>query len=129
MFAAPGAYDAASPLVEYVGGWAHDRTWSKATERTLSYSDFPGDEANFWFEGRGLDYIFTRAPNRGVAGLSIDGGPEVELDEYAPAVQWQARWSSGKLPPGRHHLRVRVLARSNPSSTGSFVDLDALVVR
>jgi hypothetical protein len=128
-YATVGPYDGESPLIEYEGAWAHDRTWSNAFGGTLAYTDFPGDEADFWFEGRAIDLVFTRAPNRGIAGLSIDGGPEAELDQYAPAIQWQARWNSGPLPRGRHHVRLRVLPRSNPASTGYFVDLDAFVVR
>jgi len=128
-FAQPGAYDDSNPQIEYEGEWAHEPRWSAAAHGTVSFSNVADDTIDFWFEGEGIEYVFTRAPNRGMAGISVDGGPELEFDQYSRRIRWQARWSPGRLAPGRHHLRVRVLPKRNRASSGYFVDLDSLIVR
>jgi hypothetical protein len=128
-FAHAGIWDDDSPLIEFQGRWEHTAMWSDAMENTVSYSDQPDSSLEFWFDGSGLEYVYTRAPNRGVAGLTIDDAREVLLDQYSPRIEWRARWIAEKLTPGRHHLKVRVLAKKNRRSSGAFVDVDALIVR
>ena len=128
-FAGRGAYDDRSPRIEYEGTWAHDTGWSQASHGTVSFSNVVEDVIDFWFEGEEIEYVYTRALNRGIAGVTIDGGPEIELDLYSHQAHWQARWNPGRLAPGRHHMRIRVLPKRNPVSGGYFVDLDALIVR
>jgi hypothetical protein len=128
-FAGRGDYDDRSPRIEYEGTWAHEARWSEASHGTVSFSNVVEDVIDFWFEGEEIEYVYTRAANRGIAGVTIDGGPEMELDQYSHQVQWQARWSPGRLASGRHHMRVRVLPKRNPATGGYFIDLDSLIVR
>jgi len=128
-FAGRGTYDDHSPRIEYEGTWAHEARWSHASRGTVSFSYVVEDVIDFWFEGEEIEFVYTRAANRGIAGVTIDGGPEIELDQYSHQAQWQARWNPGRLAPGRHHMRVRVLPKRNHASGGYFVDLDSLIVR
>jgi bacillopeptidase F len=81
------------------------------------------------FEGTSLTYVFTKAPNRGLAGIVIDGVPRVPVDLYSPTVQWQSRLQFTGLSLGRHTVVIRVLGQKQPASQGLFVDLDVFEVK
>ena len=74
-------------------------------------------------------YVYTKAPNRGIALVTIDGSSTQTVDLYDPQIVWQARTRFGGLKTGRHQMEIRVLGRHNPDSSGNFVDIDALVGR
>jgi hypothetical protein len=120
-----GAVDDASPAVVYLGNWTA-RSFGLAYRGTLTYSDQAGAVARFVFEGRELQYVYTKAPNRGMALVTIDGIPRGTLDLYAPQIVWQVHTVFGGLPPGPHQAEIRVLGRHNSASSGDFVDIDAL---
>jgi hypothetical protein len=47
--------------------------FAESMRHTISFHGHPGAEVRFAFEGGELEYIFTRAPNRGDRGVTIDG--------------------------------------------------------
>ena len=96
---------------------------------TLTYSDQPGATARFSFAGAELQYIYTKAFNRGMALVTIDGSAVRTIDLYDPRVVWQARTVLGGLRPGPHRAEIQVLGRRNPASSGDFIDVDALLGR
>ena len=124
----PGTYDDFDPGLRFHGEWIHSDEFSEAWQHTISYTDTPGAEASMLFQGQGLTYVFTRAPNRGFAEILIDGAGRGALDLYAPKAEWQGRYRICCLSPGRHTAVIRVLGKSRPESTGRFVDVDALIV-
>jgi hypothetical protein len=119
------AADDTSPAVVYAGKWSAG-AFGSAFRGTLTYSDAPGATARFSFEGTGLLYAYTRAPNRGMALVTIDGSMSRTVDLYDPQPVWQARTLFDGLKPGTHRAEIQVLGRHNPASSGDFVDIDAL---
>ena len=74
-------------------------------------------------------WVSTLGPDRGIATISVDGGPATVIDLFAPTQQ-AARvvWTLGNLGPGTHTVTVTVQGTANPASTGTRVDVDAFVV-
>jgi hypothetical protein len=120
------AVDDTNPAVVYSGTWTAG-AFAPAFRGTVTFSDRRGAAARFSFEGAELQYIYTKAPNRGIALVSIDGSPRGTVDLYDPQIIWQARSVFGGLKPGPHQAEIQVLGRHDPSSSGDFVDIDALV--
>ena len=123
-----GAVDDTSPAVRYGGNWASG-AFGSAFQGTLTYSNQPGAMARYSFEGTELQYVYTKAPNRGMALVTIDGRLRREVDLYGPQIVWQVREVFGGLSAGRHEVEVQVLGRHNADSAGNFVDVDAFASR
>ena len=51
------------------------------------------------------------------------------IDLYDPKILWQARTVFGGLKPGSHQAEIQVLGRRNTASSGTFIDIDALIGR
>jgi hypothetical protein len=124
----PGFYDDFDPAIVFRGSWDHDESFDGPARHTVSYTDVPGAEMAFAFEGRGLTYVFTKAPNRGVASIAIDGADQGSMDLYSPAIEWQAKRRFCCFAAGRHLLVIRVAGKADPQSSGRFVDVDGLIV-
>jgi hypothetical protein len=124
LVAAPGYYDDFDPVITYRGDWDHDDSFSQPSNHTVSYTDTPGSEISLTFEGKGVTYGFTKAPNRGIAAITVDGLPQRTVDLYSPNIEWQSQKYFCCFPAGHHILAIRVTGESNPASTGKFVDVD-----
>jgi hypothetical protein len=125
----PGQYDDLDESIEYSGRWIHDRQFAAASQGTLTYCDVPGAGLRLAFNGTQIDYIFTKARNRGIAEVSIDGVESARIDMYSQRTQFRAHRLFEGLGAGPHVFEVRVHNEKNPASAGTFVDLDAVVVR
>ncbi len=75
------------------------------------------------------DSRYTKAFNRGMALVTIDGSARATIDLYDPQMVWQARTVFGGLKPGPHHAEIQVLGRRNSASSSDFIDIDALMGR
>jgi hypothetical protein len=124
----PGDYDDADPRIRLHRPWSHDPQFQEASHHTLTYSDVPGASASLAFSGGAVTYVFTRATNRGIAEVWIDGQLKGRLDLYAPATAWKSRRTFANLGSGQHAIEVRVSGEQNPRSTGCYVDLDDFIV-
>ncbi|MEO8370814.1 MAG: hypothetical protein ABI806_16645, partial [Candidatus Solibacter sp.] len=124
-----GAYDDFDPAVLLRGDWERSDQFAESMRHTVSFTDIAGAEVRFAFEGGALEYIFTKAPNRGIAAVTIDGLDKARLDLYSAKVEWQSRARYEYLGPGRHVVVVRVTGESDPRATGKFVDVDGFVVK
>ncbi|MGC4048413.1 MAG: hypothetical protein QM757_01690 [Paludibaculum sp.] len=120
--------DDTEPGIHYQGKWDHGRGFGQALQGTLAYADRPGSSVEFEFEGSAITLVYTKAFNRGVGRIRLDGRPVSELDYYDAAVQWQQRYRIDHLAPGKHKLAVEALGRSQARSSGSFIDVDAFLV-
>jgi hypothetical protein len=105
-----------------------DRSFEGPDRHTISYSDIPGSEAQILFEGKALTYEYTKAPNRGLAEVIIDGGSQGTIDLYSPKVEWQTHTRFCCFAAGKHVAVIRVVGRANPKSTGVYIDLDSFTV-
>lgn len=123
-----GVYDDDNPALVFDGPWIQSQSWAQAMSHTITYADLPGSDVRFAFEGELLTYVYTKAPNRGKAGVTIDGVSQAALDLYSPETQWQSR-SVFKLDRGRHLAVITILPANNPRSAGRFVDVDGFEVK
>jgi hypothetical protein len=124
----PGWYDDLSTNLDFHGDWVRSRNFTGPYLHTTSYSDTPGSEVDFAFTGRSLTYLFTRAPNRGVAEVLIDGKLAATVDQWARGIAWQSRETLCCFAPGRHEVTIRVSGLKRAEAEGRFIDVDALVV-
>lgn len=132
---APGAgtYDNFSPHISYnpLGwpyGWHHDTQFPQTSNQSLTYADQAGSSAQFTFYGGAISYVFTKAFNRGIANVYIDGQLAGTVDLYSPSTQWQQGAFFGGYSYGNHTIRIEVSGDKHPSSQGTFVDLDHFIV-
>jgi hypothetical protein len=127
--AGPGLYDDSSPAIHLEGQWVTDMQFPTTLNHSVSYSNVAGDRATFRFEGSGVDYVYTKAANRGIAEIFIDGKPAAPLDLYSRVTVWQARTAINCSDSGVHQLTIGVTGRKNSASSDTYVDLDGLEVR
>lgn len=125
----PGVYDDFDPALVYRGDWTHDNhTFAEADQRTVSFTDVPNAEVEIDFEGKALTYVYTKAVNRGMAAVTIDGADQSMVDLYSADTQWQSRTRFCCFLPGRHVAIIRGTGKANPQSKGKFIDLDSFTV-
>jgi hypothetical protein len=125
----PGIYDDFDPAIAFQGHWIRDQVWPQTHAHTVTYSNVPGSEIRFAFQGDMLTYTYTKAPNRGRADVSIDGARKATLDLYSAITQWQSSTVFRNLGRGRHLAVITVLPDKNPKSSGRWIDVDAFEVR
>lgn len=124
-----GTYDDLSPALSCHGPWLRGRGFRQAFESGVTYTDAAGAEIRLRFEGQEVHYVHTKAPNRGRAEVFLDGASRGVLDLYSPRIVWRAAAAYAGLADGPHTLLIRVLPSKSAASAGSYVDVDALVVR
>jgi len=124
-----GTYDDYDPAISFHRVWSHDRNFAEPYGHTVSYTDTLGASVSIAFEGQSLTYVFTKAPNRGMASVIIDGSTPQTIDLYARDPAWQSAQTFCCFGPGRHSAVIAVTGQKNPKSTGTYIDLDSFVVR
>jgi hypothetical protein len=124
----PGYYDDFDPAIRYRGNWTNSDKFDGPFLHTITFSEMPGAEAAFAFAGNALVYTYSKAPNRGLAAITIDGISKGTIDQYSPTVEWQNSSTFCCLGPGKHLLVIRVAGQKSAGSTGQFVDLDGFRV-
>lgn len=124
----PGSYDNPPAQVQYAGSWTHDSTYSgPAWGGTTSYSNISEDVASFTFTGSQVTYVYTKAHNRGIAAITIDGVDRGYIDMYSAGTAWQQSTSYGNLGWGVHTLTISVTGSKNSAATDRFVDVDRVI--
>jgi len=114
--------------ITYAGEWLRGE-FEPAWNATLTYTNDPAAAARFSFEGTELRYWYTKAFNRGLAAISIDGVSKAVIDLYSPTIEWQSSSLFAGLPRGRHVVEIHATGRHDPSSTDAYIDIDALDAR
>jgi len=125
----PGLHDDSDPAILYKGPWIHTKGWAQADGHTVTYCNVPGSEIRFAFQGDFLRYVYTRAPNRGRADVTIDGGWKATLDLYSAKTQWQSSTVFRDLGPVHHLAVIAVRLDKNPKSFDRWIDVDAFEVQ
>jgi hypothetical protein len=122
-----GTFDDISDDIVYTGLWSHS-SFAEAAGGTVSFSNSPGAVARLSFEGTQITWVYTRAFNRGIAEVKLDGIARGDIDLYSPKIVWQARKTFDGLALGKHTFEVIVAGRKQAASTDKYVDVDALIV-
>jgi beta-glucanase (GH16 family) len=113
----------------YTGPWSY---WSSEVGAFLNdnhWSDQAQASYQLRFTGARLDLYGAKAPNHGIAAVSIDGGAETLVDCFAPKrIDKALLWSSPSLAGANHVLGVRVTGTKNPRSIGLAIPADRVDV-
>jgi len=124
----PGAYDDADPRIVLHAPWVRDTQFQEAYRHTLTYTNIPDASISSTFTGSSITYVYTRAPNRGIAEVMIDGLIRDRLDLYAPETEWASRTTYSALGSGTHVIKIRVTGQRSSHASDCFVDLDSVIV-
>src|SRR5580658_3211293 len=124
----PGLYDDSDPSIVFHGPWIRDNGWPQTHAHSITYSNVPGSEVRFAFQGGLLTYVYTKAANRGMVAIAIDGVRQASVDLYSPKTEWQ-RQSIFKVTTGRHLAVLTILPEKNPQSSDRWIDVDAFEVQ
>jgi hypothetical protein len=108
----------------YIGDWQ----WTRAD------GAFDGDQhmslvvngtASLKFDGTSVSLYGLKAPDQGIAAVSIDDGPEQLVDMYAAIPAYQTiLYSNPTLKDGPHTIYVRVTGNKNSQAAGMAISLD-----
>ncbi|HEY2017070.1 MAG TPA: bifunctional glycosyltransferase family 2/GtrA family protein [Bryobacteraceae bacterium] len=123
-----GLYDDFDPAIQFRGGWERDKQFAGPYHHSISYTDTAGAQATLIFQGTSFTYVFTKAPNRGIAAVNVDGADQGTVDLYSPKVEWQSRKNFCCFARGRHVIEISVTGRKDARSTGRYIDLDSIQV-
>lgn len=121
-------YEQTDPRLLYAGSWG-TLSSSAYSGGSLRYTRASGASVDIAFTGTGLTWIARTASNYGRARVTLDGGISTLVDLYSSRTAYQRSvYSTGTLPAGPHSLKIEWTGQKNPSSTGTYVALDALDV-
>jgi len=110
--------------------FAYAGTWSTSTGATKyasddHYTSVTGSTYSVTFVGTSLRFYASLASHHGIAAVSIDGGPESDVDLYSATRQDQALiYATPTLSNATHTVKMRVTGRRNPASTDFVVTAD-----
>jgi hypothetical protein len=113
--------------INYSGAWSHitGTVIPNAYNGTVSNSSTTNDFATITFSGTQIKFYAGERSNRGIAALSIDGGPETDVDLYSATDAGDVLvYTSPVLTSGTHTLKVRVTGSHNANSSGTIVSID-----
>lgn len=106
-------------------GWVHAKnTADPYYMSTVSYSNQTGDYAIINFVGSTVFYRAARAPHHGIVAVSIDNGPETNVDLYSPTRENDAQIWLANVPYGNHTVKIRVTGTKNPASSNRYGIID-----
>ncbi len=115
-------------VITYTSGWVLDtsRTWSGGAAGTAMTA---GATAVFTFTGPSVNWIGFRGPVAGIASVSLDGAPAIEIDLFSPTEEIRAVvFSARDLANTVHTLAIEVTGTGNAAATGVAVVIDAFDV-
>src|SRR5207244_3232709 len=85
-----------------------------------------GSRATFTFTGTAAKWIGYKDAWSGIANVYVDGTLQGQVDAYSASNQTQAiLFTIGGLSSGTHTLTVEVAGTKNPSSSSSWIWVDA----
>jgi hypothetical protein len=112
--------------------WAEENR-PGASGGTVHRSRTTGARAYFAFRGNQVTIHLGTGPDAGIAEIYLDQSatPVAEVDLYARAPGAISRTYTNLAPPGglrqdRHNIRVQVTGRRNPSSSDTWIRVDAM---
>ena len=96
---------------------------------SVHYSNTPGSAVSYTFVGDSIAWVGGENTDHGYAEVSIDGGPPISVDTYAPHQEKQRiLFEKDDLSDGRHTITITVTSQKGAASTGIYQDVDAFIV-
>jgi GH25 family lysozyme M1 (1,4-beta-N-acetylmuramidase) len=113
-----------APVVKRpAAAWAQVRT-PDASGGSYAVAGHAGAAVRLAFDGTGIDWVTVTGPNRGRAQVIVDGDLVRAWDLYSAARTFGVVRTIDGLADGPHVLRIVVMGRHRPASTGSLVAVD-----
>lgn len=109
----------------YSSGWLHyaNLHWNtNHNDSSLSVTYTVGSTNKISFEGYKIEWWTELRMNHGVASVSIDGGPEIEVDLYRKREDNNSEkvWTSPNLTNGPHTLTIKMTGKKNPAWNADY---------
>lgn len=122
----PYAINDTDARVTYGGSWT---AYGQCGVTCFEGNDHGTIEANatasFAFEGTQIALLSARDAANGIGAVSIDGGPEQEVDFFMSRRHGeQLVYVSPRLPYGKHTLKLRATGKKNGASAGIAISVD-----
>lgn len=117
--------------VSLTGTWTDSNSESGWSGGSAKESTVAGSRATMTFNGKSVTWFGSRGRGMGIALVSIDGGPGVEVDLSAfpyDEIHSPAYTVNG-LSDGTHTLTIEVTGRAGPDARGNLVVVDAFDVQ
>jgi hypothetical protein len=113
----------------YGGRWFTSYDSGVSYDYTVHSSAAAGASATFRFTGDSIAWVGTKDSTHGYARVSVDRGPAVLVDTYAPTREpQQVLYKRSGLAPGTHTITITVTSQKDPAATNTFQDVDAFIV-
>ncbi len=121
-------YDQDAAEIHLESVWA-TMTAASAVGGSYRLANASDSAVDIAFNGTGADVLALKYASGGIARVSVDGGPPVDVDLYAPVYQYRQKvFSVNGLISGTHTVRLAWTGQKNGSSNGTYVNLDAVDV-
>lgn len=115
--------------LNFQGTWTYGNACGDCIGNDDHYTNTANATSTLSFNGSQVRLYAAKAPHHGIAGVSIDNGPETLVDFYAAARQGkQVVYTSPVLSTGPHTIKVRATGTRNGSATDTFITVDAIDV-
>src|SRR5881296_3225248 len=115
--------------VTYDGSWSLVTNAGMYSGGTMKSSMDANARATLSFTGTSVTVITMSDDWSGIAQIYVDGNPTTQVDLYAsPAIRQAKAYTVSGLIPGAHTVGIGTTGRMNPSSQGSWIQLDAFDV-
>lgn len=124
----PGSYDNTHAHLRYSGAWVHATSASGASNETISWSRDATNVVRFTFVGNTLRYVYDKAPNRGIALVTIDGIPRANIDQYYGTTVRPQQTTYNSLGPGIHVVTISPIGYTSGALTSPYITMDRFIV-
>jgi hypothetical protein len=111
-------------------GWVHTAGDSGRYNNTESYTNSSGAYFTATFTGTSVQWVTQDYPNHGFVNVYLDGTlVATNVDTYAPVeVDGVVAYYASGLSNTTHTLKVVDTGASDPNSSGTFFETDAIIV-
>ena len=123
-----GTYQEDNSALVYTGTWK-SRTSNDYDNNALKLGTATNSAVEFTFNGTSFEWYGTKANNRGIATVYIDGKEVKSVDAYASSTAFkQLLYKSDTLSSGTHTAKIVASGSKNPLSSNIQIDLDKIVI-
>lgn len=123
-----GTYQEDNNALVYTGTWK-SRTSNDYDNNALKLGTATNSSVEFKFNGTSFEWYGTKANNRGIATVYIDGKEVKSVDAYASSTAFtELLYKPDTLASGTHTVKIVVSGSKNQLSSNIQIDLDKIVI-
>ena len=123
-----GTYQEDNSALVYTGTWK-SRNSNDYDNNALKLGTATNSAVEFTFNGTSFEWYGTKANNRGIATVYIDGKEVKSVDAYASSTAFtELLYKSDTLASGTHTVKIVASGSKNPLSSNIQIDLDKIVI-